>query len=120
MQLLTNNPKDLVGIKKPPLWLIPRVALIHESQALKDGARKYGPYNWRNYEVSYTTYLAAIDRHLASVLDGEDYSEDSGAHHLAHIRACCAIILDAIEQGKIVDDRPPPGKAAEIIKRFTE
>lgn len=119
MQLLTNNPKDIIGAQKPPLWLIPRAALIHEAMAFKDGAKKYNPYNWREKNVSYTTYLAAIDRHLACVLDGEDYATDSGVHHLAHIRACAGILLDVIELGKVVDDRPPPGCSSQLLQRLT-
>jgi len=43
----STNPKDRIGIKKPPIHLVPPVAIIHEAMAFKDGADKYGPYNWR-------------------------------------------------------------------------
>ena len=40
-----TNPKDLLGIKKPPISLIPSAGLIHEAMAMKNGAAKYGPFN---------------------------------------------------------------------------
>jgi len=114
-----TNPKDLIGHKKPPLNLVPPALLIHTSMAMADGARKYGAYNWRLKQVRYTVYLAAIERHLAALKDGEDDSSDAHTHHAAHIAACCAIILDAMEGGNLIDDRPAKGPAAAIIKKFT-
>lgn len=120
MGITSTNPKDRVGMKKPPLELIPPVALIHESMAFKDGAKKYGPYNWRDEKVSARIYVAAAMRHLQEWLDGEELSQDAHVHHLGHARACCGILLDAQSLGQLVDDRPKPGKAAELIAQFTE
>lgn len=116
----TTNPKDLLGIKKPQLHLVPRSAIIRIAQAMADGARKYGPYNWREKAVRATVYQSAADRHLAAWLDGEDCATDSGFHHLAHAAACLAILIDAIETGNLVDDRPTPGAAARLIAELTE
>jgi hypothetical protein len=123
-----TNPKDLIGITKPPLSLIPPALTIHAAMAFKyggyeakqkDGTLGYGPYNWRDKSVKAMIYIDAAMRHLNCFLDGEEYAEDSKVHHLAHIAACCGILLDAIEQGNLIDDRPTKGKAAEIIKRLT-
>lgn len=114
-----TNPKDLLGIKKPQLWLVPPSALIHEAMAMKNGADKYGAYNWRLKKVRAVIYIDAALRHLQQYLDGEDVAEDSKCHHLAHARACCGIVLDALETGNLVDDRPTKGSAAEVIKRLT-
>lgn len=116
----STNPKDLVGAKKPPLSLIPPVGLIHEAMALKNGADKYGAYNWRSKKVQSMIYIDAILRHAQCYLDGENYAEDSKVHHLAHIKACCSILLDATETGNLIDNRPPKGNAAEVIGRLTE
>lgn len=114
-----SNPKDLIGVKKPRLSYIPPSALVHLSKAMENGAKKYKAYNWRSNEVQTMIYIDAALRHLLSFLDGEDFASDSGVHHLAHMMACGAIILDAIENKKIIDDRPPKGNTSEIIERFT-
>jgi hypothetical protein len=109
------NPKDLLGMNKAPLDLVPPVATLHAAVAHFDGASKYGPYNWRNYPVKASIYIAAIKRHIDAYEDGEDFAGDSGAHHLGHAIAGCNILLDAIEHGQLVDDRPP--SSADVIRR---
>lgn len=116
----STNPKDRIGMHKPPLHLIPGVALVEEAMAFKDGAKKYGPYNWRDEKVSASIYIGAALRHIHEWFDGEERAADSGRHHLAHARACLAIILDAASCGQIVDDRPKPGKTAERVEALTE
>jgi hypothetical protein len=83
-----------------------------------DGARKYGPYNWREEGVSAVTYVSAAMRHLRDWLDGEEEAPDSGVHHLGHAVACLAIILDSIEVGNLVDDRPLPAPTGAIFERM--
>jgi len=111
-----TNPKDLVGQTKLQTWLVPPSAKIALAEALTDGANKYGPFNWREKGVRATVYIAAAERHVMSFLDGEDLAEDSGVHHLAHAMACFAILLDAIAQGNIVDDRPIKGASPALLK----
>lgn len=120
LNILSTNPKDLIGIKKPPLGLIPPVALIHESLAMKNGAAKYGPYNWRSNPVQCTIYIDACLRHLLAYQDGEDYASDSSVHHLGHARACLGIILDALATGNLIDNRPVAGKFSETVTSYTE
>lgn len=114
------NPKDTIGANKPDLSLVPPSAIIHMSTAMQNGADKYGAYNWRTKKVQVMTYLAAADRHLKQFLDGEDYAADSGVHHLAHAAACYAIVLDAMETGNLVDNRPPAGAASRLIADLTK
>ena len=114
-----TNPKDLIGHLKPPVHLVPPALILHVSKAMENGAKKYGAANWRDKKVRMTVYLAAAMRHLLALEDGEDYAGDSGTHHAAHIAACCGIILDALEGGQLLDDRPAKGPAAAIIKKFT-
>lgn len=115
-----SNPKSRFGIKKPPLHLVPPASSIYQAQAMKDGAQKYGPYNWRENSVAASVYVAAALRHLTSWYDGEDKAQDSGVHHLGHALACIGIIVDAIETGNLVDDRPKPGAAGRLIADLTE
>ena len=115
-----SNPKDLLGVKKPSLWLNPSSALIRMAIVFALGAVKYGPYNWRKNAILYTVYLSAALRHLLSVLDGEDVDPESGQPHEAHVMACMAIIIDARDTGNLVDDRPTKGAAARVIQETTE
>lgn len=91
------------------------------STAFMDGAEKYGPYNWRKTGVSMMVYLRALNSHYQLFLDGEDHDPKTKVHHLAYVMANCAIILDGMtKEGVMVDDRPPPGAAAELTERFVE
>jgi len=111
------NPKDLLGVKKSPVHLVPPALVIETAPAMANGADKYGPYNWREKEVKLSVYIAAAQRHLMAYWDGEDVAEDSGVNHLAHVAACIAIVLDAAAIGKLVDDRPPAGGAPALLAR---
>lgn len=109
------NPKDLLGVRKAPLRLVPPALVIRTAEAMANGAAKYGPYNWRKNPVRLTVYLEAIERHLLAYRDGEEIAIDSGVHHLAHAAAGLAIIFDAEAGGNLIDDRPTPGPAAKLL-----
>lgn len=113
------NPKDSIGATKPSLSLVPPAALIGLALAMKNGADKYGAYNWRENAVQATVYIDAAQRHILQWFDGEDVAEDSGVHHLDHAMACLAILRDAAATGNLVDNRPRPGAAARLIKEHT-
>ncbi len=116
------NPKDLVGIKKPNLALVPSSAIIAMALALQNGAEKYGAFNWREkgMPVQYMTYLSADLRHTYEFIDGEDVARDSLLNHLAHKMAGIAVLYDAIAVGNAVDDRPTKGVAADLITKYTK
>ena len=115
-----DNPKTQYGDRKPPLHLIPPVALVAEAGVFKLGARKYGAYNWREKTVSSSVYQGAALRHLCAWWDGEETDPESGESHLAHARACLGILIDAAANGKLNDDRPLAGKAGEVIREKME
>ncbi len=112
-----TNPKDAAGVLKVPLGLFPAAGTIYGALAFRDGAARYGAYNWREKKVRMTVYLDAIERHLLALRDGQDVAEDSGIPHLGHIIACAAILADAKEGGFLVDDRPRPGPAAALLEK---
>jgi hypothetical protein len=118
--MLGNNPKDLYGEKKPSISKIPPVALLHCAMAMMDGARKYKPYNWRKNKVVAHIYIDAALRHLLAWADGEEVAPDSKIHHLGHMMACGAILLDAQSGGNLIDDRPMPGKFASEVARLAK
>lgn len=113
---LGMNPKDLLGMKKAPLALVPPVLEIITAEVMRLGAKKYGPYNWRLNKVRRTVYLEAAKRHIDACLDGENADEETRMPHEASAAACMAIVLDALVTGNLVDDRPIPGAAARVIK----
>jgi hypothetical protein len=114
------NPKTRLGLQKPSLSAVPATALFHLARAMMDGERKYGQYNWREKDVPARIYVDAAMRHILAWNDGEEAADDSKCHHLAHAMACCAIVLDAMEQGALIDDRGIAGKTSAVIKRLTE
>jgi hypothetical protein len=111
-----TNPKDLLGVKKAPLGLVPPSFIISTSDALADGAAKYGAYNYRETDVRATVYLNAALRHIYSWQDGEENAEDSGFSHLSHAAACLAILVDTQSTGRLIDDRPAVGAASKMLK----
>ena len=115
-----TNPKDLLGVKKPPLSLIPPSAQIEEAMAFAEGARKYGAYNWRSKKVKASIYADAALRHLLAWLDGEDIDPESGLPHECKVKACMSILIDARNTGNLVDDRPVKGAANEVLKRYSK
>ena len=118
--LTVNNPKHAAGSVKAPLHLVPGSALVYEALVFELGAKKYGPYNWRDTAVVRSIYLDAAMRHLLALMDGQDIDEESGQPHEAHIRACMAIIIDARELGKLIDDRNTLGPVPSVLRKFTK
>lgn len=120
-----GNPKTLMGAKKPDLSVVPPVGILHLATAMMNGADKYGPFNWREQNISTRPYYAAALRHLFAYLDGEQFSADTVAagkpvHHLAHVMACCAILLDAESCDQLNDNRPKSGAAGALIELYSE
>ena len=105
MPLPDGNPKSIYGVQKKSLSLIPLVSLEETAAALKFGSGKYGAWNWRQHSVAASIYLDACMRHLKAWQEFED-ADESGASHLGHAMASCAILLDAQANGQLIDDRP--------------
>lgn len=115
----STDPKAAFGNAKPGLSSIPPTALFHLGRAMDTGRAKYGHMNWRENPVNTLTYVDALFRHAAVYLDGENKDPESGLHPLAHVMACCAIILDAEAQGTLVDNRPTEGTCRKTIETLT-
>lgn len=112
------NPKDRLGIKKAPLFFVPKAAVISMALAFAEGARKYGAFNWRAKKVKRSVYIEAIDRHLIALQAGEDIDPDSGLPHEAKIMACAAIMIDASRGGCLIDDRYEGDTAAVMLNEL--
>lgn len=114
-----KNPKDLAAETRLPLHLLPAMTGIYGAMAVRDGAIKYGPYNWREKDIQLMPYLGALERHIARLKDGEWVDDKSGAPHLGHIIATAGILADAHECGSLIDDRPKrDGAATRLLDQF--
>jgi hypothetical protein len=113
-----TNPKDLIGVTKAPLRLVPPVLEILTSVPMAVGAKKYGAFNWRKSAVRHSLYLEAARRHIDAILDGEACDEETTVEHEASVAACMAIIMDARAVGKLINDLcPVRGGASKELKR---
>jgi hypothetical protein len=101
-----GNPKDLVAGGKIDPFLVPSAAVLYEALAMEEGRLKYGLVNWRLTGVKMMVYMNALARHAQKLVSGEWADSKTKIPHLASIRACAAIILDADLQGTLIDDRP--------------
>jgi len=115
-----GNLKNVVSKSKAQLQVVPMALLVGVSEAMVDGASKYGPFNWREGRVEYMQYIGAMMRHIAALIDGEDEADDSHIHHLKHVGATVGILLDAMECNVLVDDRPPAGPAPIMLKKVKD
>lgn len=116
----SSNPKDAIGIKKARISLVPATSVIYQALAMENGADKYGPYNWRDNAVRADIYVDAAMRHLFAWFNGEEEASDSGVHHLGHALSCIGIIIDAIETGNLIDNRPKPAPIGALIERTSK
>lgn len=104
---MKENPKAIRAAKdgKAPLEYLVYSILEMDARVHKTGADKYGERNWRKDEVKASTYEGAMLRHFLAWAQGEDIDPESGEFHLIHLRACCAVVVDAGIHGKLFDDR---------------
>lgn len=116
-EVKATNPKDAIGSGKLPIGLVPDSAIALESLAFLEGATKYGRYNWRAAGVRASIYHDALRRHLAAWWNGEDADPATGIPHLASVRACAAILIDAAVIDKLTDDRPPRAELVGELQR---
>lgn len=102
-----SNPKDAFGSAKAPLGLVPDTGNADVAMAFLEGALKYGRYNWRVAGVRASIYNDAVERHRAKWWNGQNRDPLTRVKHLANLRACVDILLDAELCGMLEDDRPP-------------
>lgn len=116
-----NNPKSKFGVRKAPtLSVIPASAILVEGQVMALGAAKYGPFNWREKNVAASVYVDATLRHIIDWNAGIDADPESGVSHLGHVRACMGILIDAMENGCLIDDRPKNDAEPRMLKDYAK
>ena len=105
---MKHNPKHIQQLKvgKPPMEYVPYGPLAQVAKVMQTGAEKYGKKNWRQDKILASTYVGAITRHaLLEWAEGINKDKDSGQHPLAHVIACCLLVMDAETHGTLIDDR---------------
>lgn len=125
------NPKQAFGDVKVPLHLNPPAAQAYMAIGLREGAAKYGAWNYRETNIELMTYIGAILRHCAAIVDGEWIDPDpilmpDGTEitdlpkkpHLAGILASAAILADQWEAASVIDNRPKGGRGNDTLKHF--
>lgn len=115
-----SNPKDNVGIKKTPMSTVPTGVLMEVGVAMLEGSLKYGRHNYRSIGVRSSVYYDAALRHLAAWWEGEDTDPDSGLSHITKCIAGLVVLRDAMRQGKLNDDRPPPEANKEWMRELNK
>ena len=124
-----NNKKD----NKPDYSLIPRILMDQVSYAMMAGEDKYGRYNYCKGH-SYNQLLAAAERHIKAIQEGEDIDRDTSDRvgvevtHAACVVSNMLMLLHQVELETITDDRFKPAQkekefdtdGAEIITRHSD
>ena len=71
---------------KPKWGLVHYDSLIPMIRVLEFGALKYTPWNWMK-PMPTREILESMQRHLAALMDGEEYDSESEIDHMGHIQA---------------------------------
>ncbi len=90
--------------EKPALAYIPKEAMWELGKALSFGASKYDKFNFKN-GIEVTRTVSAALRHIYQFLDGENFDEESKAHHLGAAMANLSMAIDTCYNKPEMDDR---------------
>lgn len=85
--------------------LTPPFAQEQYARVLTRGAEKYAERNWER-GMAWSKVLASLERHLQAVKRGEDFDQESGLLHSAHIMANAAFLTEYYRIYPQGDDRP--------------
>ena len=114
-----ENPKAAHGRKKVRYFFVPAIFSAVVGVVMELGAKKYGPFNWRADQIKASDYIDAIHRHIDDWADGQDLDPESRTTHLAHVAACCAILIDAQAVGTLIDDRAKSGQVTASFEKMS-
>jgi hypothetical protein len=102
------NPKASQGRLKTEFHNIPASAFIpmerldasyaimkELAEAMNEGARKYGRFNWLDQKIEFKDYYNAFIRHYLQWAHESTIDEESGINHLSKIIAGMCVVLDA-------------------------
>jgi len=84
--------------------LVPMEAFMAEAAVFTYGAKKYSDWNWAK-GMRKGRIVAAMMRHLAAYMCGQDIDPESGLPHLWHVRCCTAMLIAGELRGVAEEDR---------------
>lgn len=103
-----NKPAVTGGVKhdsgKPQLSLLSRESLEYEARAFEFGAKKYAKNNYKK-GMDWSRVIDAALRHVTAFNAKEDFDSESNLNHLAHAKACIAMLIYYYENKVGNDDR---------------
>lgn len=85
--------------------LIPAFAQEQYAKVLTKGSEKYAARNWEN-GMSWSKVIASLKRHIAKIELGQDYDEETGLLHSAHVMCNAAFLTEYYKIYPQGDDRP--------------
>lgn len=89
---------------KTQLGLIPPHSLEQLGRVLTFGAEKYTRNNYRK-GMKWSKVLDSLERHINAFKSGEDYDEESGELHMAHVMCNASFLLEYYSIYPQGDDR---------------
>lgn len=96
--------------------LVPPESVKAMAKIFEFGTRKYTPRGWEA-GMEFEDYLAAAERHLLELKEGNMIDEESGMPHLFHALTNFAILSTYYERGllKEIEDKNLPYPQKRII-----
>lgn len=85
--------------------LVPAFAQEQYAKVLTKGAEKYAERNWEN-GMSWSKVLASLKRHVSAIEHGEDFDNETGLLHSAHVMCNAAFLTEYYRIYPQGDDRP--------------
>lgn len=103
---------------KPAIQNTPVALLVAVESALAEGRGKYGERSWRTSGEKASKLVGAVLRHALAWYNGEEIDPESATSksHLDGLAASVAILLDCLHCKTLIDDRPPAGPDADLLR----
>lgn len=84
--------------------LVPPGPIFDVAKVLTAGANKYADRNWEK-GMKWTTVLASLERHFLKFKAGEDFDDETGLNHMAHVATNAIFLLEYVRTHPEYDDR---------------
>lgn len=85
--------------------LVPAWAQEQYARVLTAGAEKYGDRNWER-GMDWSKVIASMKRHILAWELGEDYDQETGLLHMAHVMCNAGFLTEYYRIYPMGDDRP--------------
>ena len=91
---------------KPRFDLLPPEAIIALADHFRKGSEKYAERNWEKSGPWCSKTFASMERHAWAWMNGEDYDQENGSHHMIAVAWNALALYTYHMRGVGVDDRP--------------